>query len=219
MDDQVRSFPEPTLRRLPAYHRFLKVLAARGRPVVSCTHIAEELRLDPTQVRKDIQVTGIVGKPKVGYVVAELIDAIETFLGWKNSSDAFLVGAGHLGTALLGYDGFKEYGLNIVAAFDNSPAKVGTEVQGRKVFPVEDLTDLAQRMHILIGILTVPAEAAQSLADLMVFGGIRAIWNFTPVKLHLPPAIIVENVQLSASLAVLSNKLAESLKADVPQEG
>ena len=219
MDDNVRTFPEPTLRRLPAYHRFLKTLAARGRPVVSCTHIAEELRLDPTQVRKDIQVTGIVGKPKVGYVVGELIDAIETFLGWKNSSDAFLVGVGHLGTALLGYDGFKGFGLNIVAAFDNAPGKVGSLVHGRQVLPIEDLADLSQRMHILIGILTVPAETAQSLADLMVFGGIRAIWNFTPVRLHLPPAIIVENVQLSASLAVLSNKLAESLKADLPQEG
>ncbi|MBN2584206.1 MAG: redox-sensing transcriptional repressor Rex [Planctomycetes bacterium] len=219
MDDNVRAFPEPTLRRLPAYHRFLKTLAARGRPVVSCTHIARELSLDPTQVRKDIQITGIVGKPKVGYFVNELIDAIETFLGWKNSSDAFLVGVGHLGTALLGYNGFKEYGLNIVAAFDNSPAKVGTEVHGRQVLPVEDLTELSQRMHVLIGILTVPADSAQSLADLMVFGGVRAIWNFTPVKLHLPPSIIVENVQLSASLAVLSNKLAESLKADVPQEG
>ncbi|HOI56396.1 MAG TPA: redox-sensing transcriptional repressor Rex [Phycisphaerae bacterium] len=219
MDDNVRAFPEPTLRRLPAYHRFLKILAARGRPVVSCTHIATELGLDPTQVRKDIQVTGIVGKPRVGYLVPELIDAIETFLGWKNSTDAFLVGVGHLGTALLGYGGFREYGLNIVAAFDKSPEKIGTQVHGREVQSVDSMAELAQRMHILIGILTVPADSAQDLADLLVFGGIRAVWNFTPVKLHLPPAIIVENVQLSASLAVLSNKLAESLKADVPQEG
>jgi redox-sensing transcriptional repressor len=218
MEDGIRTFPEPTLRRLPVYHRQLKVFAAEGRTVVSCTPIAEALGLDATQVRKDIQVTGIVGKPKVGYQVDELIAAIETFLGWKNSSDAFLVGVGHLGTALLGYDGFRNHGLNIVAAFDSAAWKVGREIHGRQVLPVEQLAEMGQRMHILIGILTVPADVAQGLANLMVLGGIRAIWNFTPTRLQLPPSIIVENVELSASLAVLSNKLAETMKVDKAQE-
>jgi redox-sensing transcriptional repressor len=207
----VKTAPEPTLRRLPSYHHLLKRLELRGRAVVSCTHIAAELKLDPTQVRKDLAVTGIIGKPKVGYEVPMLVEAIESFLGWNNVSEAFLVGAGSLGSALLGYEGFKHYGLNIIAAFDTAPAKIGTRIHGRQVLSVQKLPDLARRMHILIGILTVPGEAAQAAADLMVSGGIKAIWNFAPAALNVPDDVIVENQELSAGLAVLSSKLSAAL--------
>lgn len=210
--DAIRSAPEPTLRRLPAYHRVLQRLFGRGREVISCTHIAQELNLDPTQVRKDLAVTGIIGKPKVGYEIPALMDAIETYLGWKNVTDAFLVGAGHLGAALMGYQGFGTYGLNIVAAFDADPAKVGTTIHGKEVLPMEKLPNLVERLHLGIGILTVPAAAAQSAANMMILAGIKAIWNFTQVRLQVPPSVIVENEDLSASLAVLSRKLAESLR-------
>jgi len=166
--------PLPSVRRLPAYLRFLQSLKAHGRDVVSCTHIADELGLVSTQVRKDLALTGIVGKPKVGYSVPDLIGAIQEFLGWNNTTDAFLVGAGSLGSALLGYSGFQEYGLNIVAAFDVDPAKIGEDIHGREVFPLEKLHDLALRMHVLIGVLTVPATAAQDVATFMVLSGIRA---------------------------------------------
>jgi redox-sensing transcriptional repressor len=206
--------PLPTIRRLPGYLRFLKTLKARGREVVSCTHIADELALTSIQVRKDLAVTGIVGKPRVGYYVVELIDAIEESLGWKNTSDAFLVGAGSLGSALLGYDGFQEAGLNLVAAFDVNPAKIGTPIHGREVFALERLHDLALRMHVLIGVLTVPASAAQDAATLMVMAGMRAIWNYTPVKLEVPDNVIVEDVKLTSSLAVLSSRLADLLRGE-----
>lgn len=210
--DAAKVAPLPSVRRLPAYLRFLQTLKAHGRDVVSCTHIAEELGLISTQVRKDLAVTGIVGKPKVGYNVPELINAIEEFLGWNNTTDAFLVGAGSLGSALLGYGGFQEYGLNLVAAFDVDPAKVGLDIHGREVFPLEKLHDLALRMHVLIGVLTVPAPAAQDVATYMVLSGIRAIWNYTPVKLEVPESVVVEDVKLASSLAVLSSRLAEQLR-------
>ena len=167
-----------------------------------------------TQVRKDLAVTGIVGKPKVGYSVPQLIEAIQEFLGWNNTTDAFLVGAGSLGRALLGYTGFRDYGLNIVAAFDVDPAKIGLDIHGREVLPLDKLHDLALRMHVLIGVLTVPAAAAQDVATFMVLSGIRAIWNYTPVKLEVPESVVVEDVKLVSSLAVLSSRLAEMLRAE-----
>ena len=207
-----RSASEPTLRRLPTYRRFLEQLHHQGRAFVSCTHIAADLGLDPTQVRKDLAATGIVGKPKVGYQVPMLIAAIDSFLGWDNATEAFLVGAGSLGTALIGYEGFREHGLNVIAAFDVDESKIGEKVRGRAVMPLFKLPNLAQRMHIHLGIITTPAESAQQAADLMIEGGIRAIWNFAPVTLKVPRSVIVENVQLASSLAVLSSKLRSVLR-------
>jgi len=204
----------PTLRRLASYYHCLKQWEGAGRDTVSCTHIAEQLMLDPTQVRKDIEATGLVGKPKVGYSVHSLIGAIEKFLGWDRLSDAFLVGAGNLGAALLGYTRFSRYGLNIVAAFDIAPAKIGGRIQGREVLPLDKLSNLARRMHVAVGIITTPAEVAQTVANLMVAGGIRAIWNFAPVILDVPKDVIIENVSLASSLAVLSSRLARRREAD-----
>jgi redox-sensing transcriptional repressor len=209
MNDKIKNIPRPTLQRLPLYRRDLKQRLAEGNQSVSCTDIAHALGLDPTQVRKDVACTGIVGKPRVGYVVAELLRAIEDFLGWNNTSDAFLVGAGHLGTALIGYEDFRNYGLNIVAAFDVDTRKIGTTIDGREVFALERLADLAQRMHTHIGILCVPAPAAQMVANLMVMAGMEAIWNFAPVRLEVPEEIIVENVDLRASLALLTSRLIQ----------
>ncbi|MBX7257248.1 MAG: redox-sensing transcriptional repressor Rex [Candidatus Hydrogenedentes bacterium] len=207
----VKHIPEPTLRRLPAYHHYLKGLASRGREVVSCSRIGTELRLDPTQVRKDLAATGIIGRPKVGYPVTDLIESIEAFLGWKNVTDAFVVGAGSLGTALIHHQSFNQYGLNIVAAFDKDPEKIGKTICGKEVLAVEKLPSLAARMHVHIGIVTTPADAAQEAADLLVFGGVKAIWNFTPASLTLPESVIVQNEDLFASFAVLSSKLKAAL--------
>jgi redox-sensing transcriptional repressor len=209
-----RSASEPTLRRLPTYRRFLEQLHRQERAVVSCTHIAEALGLDPTQVRKDLAATGIVGKPKVGYQVPMLLAAIDSFLGWDNVTEAFLVGAGSLGTALMGYEGFRDHGLDIVAAFDVDERKQGEKRRGRAVMPVSKLPNLAQRMHIHLGVITTPAEGAQEAADLMVEGGIRAIWNFAPVSLKVPEGVIVENVELASSLAVLSSRLKNVLRTE-----
>jgi redox-sensing transcriptional repressor len=121
-----------------------------------------------------------------------------------------------LGRALLGYQGFQEYGLRLIAGFDIEPAKIGREVHGKKVYALEQLADLASEMNVRIGVLTVPAAAAQYCAKLMVQANIRAIWNYTPVTLEVPPTVIVEDVKLSASLAVLSSRLAELLRRERP---
>jgi redox-sensing transcriptional repressor len=203
----VYGVPEPTLRRLPMYHQYLKNIEAENIAFISCTAISKDLDLVPIQVRKDIEITGITGKPKVGYSVRELIDSIEEFLGWQNTSNAFLAGAGSLGAAILGYQGFKEYGLDILAAFDSDPKKQGTTIHGKKVFGLKKMADLIKRMKVKIGILTVPAPSAQETADIMIAAGIRAIWNFAPVKLNAPAGVIIHNENLAASLAVLSKKL------------
>jgi redox-sensing transcriptional repressor len=208
-----RLIPEPTLRRLPRYHHYLADLRAQGVKAVSCTTIGEAIHLQPVQVRKDLQLTGIVGKPKVGYDLEELLAAIESFLGWNNVNDAFLVGAGDLGSALLGYEKFSKLGLSIVAAFDANPAKVGRKIHGKLVLPMHKLPDLVRRMAIHIGIITTPAEGAQQVADLLVEGGVRAIWNFAPTTLRVPKDVIVHNEDLYYSLATLSCKLSTALKA------
>jgi redox-sensing transcriptional repressor len=211
-----KTVPEPTLRRLPLYHRFLKDLQAARQEFVSCTDIGLELDLDPTQVRKDLESIGVAGRPRIGYVLAGVVDKLEDFLGWKNTNDAFLAGAGSMGSALLGYNKFEQCGLKIVAAFDLDPSKIGAQIHGKHVLPLGKLTDLARRMHILIGIVTVPAAEAQGVADMMVAGGIRAIWNFAPVRLRVPEHIIVHNEDLYCSLASLSQKLSKSLRAGGP---
>jgi redox-sensing transcriptional repressor len=209
-----RIVSEPTLKRLPLYHRFLKELLQREQEAVSCTDIGEELKLDPTQVRKDLEAAGIAGRPRIGYATAAVVDGIEVFLGWKKVSEAFLVGAGSMGSALLGYRKFEECGLKIVAAFDSDPAKIGRKIHGKHVLALNKLADLTQRMHVLIGIITVPAAEAQAVADALVAGGVRAIWNFAPVRLRVPEPIIVHNEDLYCSLASLSQKLAQALEAN-----
>ncbi len=209
----LKPIPEPTLRRLPIYYQYLKKMRDEQKvDYISCTRIGNDLNIIPIQVRKDLAITDAVGKPKLGYTVSELVTTIEDFLGWNNTTDAYLVGVGNLGTALLGYQGFKEYGLNIIAAFDKDEAKVGSEIAGKKVLPVSKLPDMIKRMGIKIGILTVPAQAAQELADSMVKAGIQAIWNFSPIKVLAPPGVIVQHENLASSLVVLSKKLAHTSK-------
>lgn len=215
----VTGIPQPSLNRLPQYHHYLSELQGKGIGRVSCSLIGTDLNLVPVQVRKDLQYTGIVGKPKTGYSVPELIHAIESFLGWNNVNEAFLVGAGNLGTALLGHERFSNFGLSIVAAFDADPEKIGQWVHGKAVLPLEKLADLAQRMSIHLGIITAPAEYAQNIADEMIKGGIQAIWNFAPVRIKVPAHIIVHNEDLYSSLASLSWKLARRYQVPIQQDG
>jgi redox-sensing transcriptional repressor len=201
--------PPASLRRLPQYLRLLRTWEAEGRATISCTPIAEHFDQDPTQVRKDLALVGVGGRPKVGYDLAELADGIERFLGWDNATDAFLVGAGNLGSALLGYRGFATSGLTILAAFDVDPAKAGLRIAGRPVYPLSKLANLVERMHVRLGVLCVPENSAETAARAMVDAGLCAIWNFTPVRLDLGEAVIVEDVDLSQSLAVLSHRLRQ----------
>jgi redox-sensing transcriptional repressor len=207
------SVPEPTLRRLPKYYHYLRRVQGTGQEIISATQMAEDLGIHHTQVRKDLAATGSQGKPKVGHRVEDLLVSIEAFLNWNNFSEAFLVGAGNLGSALLGYTDFEKAGIRIVAAFDSNPLKVGGRVHGVEVFPMAQFEHRALERHIAIGIITVPADRAQQIAETMVRSGLQAIWNFAPITLDLPEEIIVENVELYASLAIFSRKLEERRKA------
>ncbi|QOR34286.1 redox-sensing transcriptional repressor Rex [Clostridium sp. 'deep sea'] len=215
--DQCKSdliaIPEPTLRRLPIYYKFLKMKFKEQDQYVSTTTIASGLGLKSIQVRKDLQVTGAIGKPKIGYHIETLITAIENCLGYNNVKDTLLVGTGHLGLALLGYQGFEEYGLNIVAGFDTDPEKIGKMHVGKRIYDLEKFSKLTKRLKIQIGIITTPANVAQRVCDLMVESGIKAIWNFAPVRLKVPDYIIVQNQNMTSSLAVLSKQLLESKRS------
>jgi redox-sensing transcriptional repressor len=206
---RVREAGNASLRRMPLYYRLLQQMVADGEHFVSSSHIGKNLGLDPTQVRKDIEITGVAGKPKVGFVIADLLRSIETFLGWDRPKEAVLAGAGSLGSALLRYERFREYGISIVAAFDTDPQKVGNPIGGKEVFLLDSLPGRAQRMGVHLGVITTPPRAAQRVADLMVEGGIRAIWNFAPVHLRVPGHVIVHYEDLCHSLASLSFRLAK----------
>ena len=214
-EKELLNVSKATIGRLPAYHRYLQEKLAAGEKTVSSTAIAEDLHLNAVQVRKDLSaIAREAGKPKLGFAVADLIADIDRFLGYDNLNDAVLVGVGGLGKALAGYVGFKNYGLNIVAAFDADPARVGTTVGGIKVFPADELARLVRRLNVLIGIVAVPREAAQGVADELIKGGVRAIWNFAPVHLNVPENIAVKNEDMAASLAILSKRLGEILNSE-----
>ncbi len=195
------------VRRLPAYLQMLRVLQGEGQEYVSGTVLASTHSLEPVIVRKDLAVTGAVGVPRRGFRVAELIPAIEKFLGWDNQAKAVLAGVGNLGAALLGYRGFEELGLRIAGAFDSDPGKIGTWVHGRKVQSIKQLEPFVRRGSIQLGVLTVPSGAAQATADVMVRAGIRGIWNFTPVQLKLPEEVVSHKENLAEGLALLSHRL------------
>jgi len=209
-----RNISDTTLRRLAAYYKVLQEILLAGTPTVSASGIARVLKLDASQVRKDIEATGIIGKPKVGYPLPVLIRWIEDFLGWNNSKQAVLAGAGNLGSALLGYRKFRELGMDIVAAFDDDPQKVGRTIHGKQVFPPDQLPSFALNAHIHLGVIAVPASAAQATAALMLAGGIRAIWNFAPVHLRVPDFVVVRNEDLYDSIASLTFKLEKQMAAE-----
>ena len=143
--------PRSSLKRLPLYLHQLENLMAQQVEYVSCTQLAKEFDFDSIMVRKDIEMTGAVGTARIGFKVVSLIGSIKNFLGWDTQQDAFLVGVGNLGKAILGYKDFNKYGLNVVAAFDNVPKKVGTKVFGVEVLPTIKFVNLARRMHIYVG--------------------------------------------------------------------
>ncbi|WRS28195.1 redox-sensing transcriptional repressor Rex [Oscillospiraceae bacterium MB08-C2-2] len=208
------------LKRMPYYLQYLQRLQAQGTEFVAAPAIAESLGLNEVQVRKDFAaVSTAKGKPKVGFRVSELIASMKTLLGHDNVDQAVLVGVGSLGTALLSYKGFQDYGIQIVAAFDTDERVFGSKIRGKKVFPSEMLSEICRRLGVHIGIIAVPAEQAQMACDQLVAGGVLAIWNFAPVHLSAPKNILVQNENMAASLALLSKHLQETFDRLVIAEG
>lgn len=199
--------PIPTVKRFPSYLRILRQCQNEGMEFISATVLADELGLKPIQVRKDISYTGIEGKPKVGFIVTELIDYITHSLGWDSSSEALIVGEGNLGKAITMYEGFAAYGLSIVAAFDSDPNKIGMKVGSLIVKSTDELKDFIANSGIKIAVITVPANSAQSVADELVSYGIKGIWNFAPKDLKIPADVVMQRTDLATSFAVLSVKM------------
>ena len=197
----------PTIRRLPSYLHIIEDAHRNGQKFISGTVIAQELDLEPIQVRKDLAITGIVGKPRIGFPVAELIGAIYAFLYWNQDHRAVVVGAGNLATALMGYPEFPRRGLSLVAAFDVDPAKVGRSINGTPVYSLDEIGRRLPTLQSSVAILTVPSSSAQAVAEQIIEAGISAIWNFTNVKLKVPSGVIVQKEDLSSGYAVLSVKI------------
>lgn len=204
-----KTFNLQMIKRLPLYVNALKKLRATGVEYISTTALVKEMKLETMLVRKDLAGLGIPGRQKLGYKVNELLIAIDGYLGWNRYGEAFLVGAGALGSALLGYKQLEEYGLNIVAAFDVADSKIGKEIHGKTVLHISKLPNLAKRMGIRSAILTVPPESAQVVADMLVMAGIRGIWNFSTKELHLPDQVVCHNENIAGGLAAFSFKLKE----------
>jgi len=212
MGDKVLKLP--SVRRLPVYlHKLLEMRRA-GQDIVATPELAKYMQCSEIAVRKDLAFTGAVGQPGVGYRIKDVIDAIRSCLNWDRPHEAVLAGAGSLGTALMGYDGFDEYGLNIIAAFDADPAKIGGTVRGRQIFDVRRLPELCAKLQVPLGIICVPARAAQEVADLMVRGGVKAIWSFANVQLTVPDEVAVQREVIAGGLAELSVKLRRSGDAE-----
>ncbi len=206
--------PEQTLRRVPQYHQILAGLATGGTRYVSSRQLAMHFGIDDTQVRKDVSLIGYKGKPKAGYSVEGLKNAIEEFLGINYENTAILVGVGHLGSALSQYPGLAQYGLRLVAVFDNDPAKIGNVVGGFTVLPMEGLERVVRSFDIGIAIIAVPRDAAQGVADRIVAHGIRAIWNFAPTRLTVSPGVVVRDENIALGLAILSHYVKRRNQAE-----
>ena len=197
----------PSVRRLPTYLHKLMEMRKSGQDIVATPELARYMRCSEIAVRKDLAITGAVGQPGVGYRIKDVIEAIRSYLHWDVQCEAVLVGAGSLGAALMGYDGFEEYGLKILAAFDAAPAKIGGTLHGRQIFDVKRLPELCRKLQVALGIICVPAQYAQEVADLLVQGGVRGIWNFANVRLAVPDEVVVQREVIAGGLAELSVKL------------
>ncbi len=207
-----REISKAVLKRLPGYLTYLKSMPQDGSIYISATALANALGMGEVQVRKDLAAVSSGGRPKIGYLRQNLIDDIEQFLGYDNTTDAVLIGAGRLGQALLGYSGFEAYGLNILAAFDIAPTADMTE-DGKLILPMDRLEVFCKGHKVLMGIITVPAANAQQVCDQLIAIGIKAIWNFAPVHLEVPSHILVQNENMATSLALLSMHLQAQMKA------
>lgn len=204
-----RAIAEPTLRRLPWYLAHVKLQLAEGRRYISSTAIAREVGVEQAVVAKDLSSVDIHGRTRVGYRVQELVDGLEALLGFTENHRAVLIGVGNLGRALLSDKGLQQFGLEIVAGFDVDPDIVGQSIEGIQVYAIAELANVKQQKATPIAILTVPISEAQSTADLLVTLGFSAIWNFTPIRIHIPQGVVVQDASIYAQLALIFTRMRE----------
>ena len=201
-----KDIPVISLQRLPVYLNYLKGLPSKDK-FVSSKSIAEALDMGEVLVRKDLAYTSAVGKPRVGYVTGELIEALEDYLCCNGKRCAVLVGAGALGRAVLSYGGFANYGIEIDAAFDSDPEKTGTEIAGKRVLSADEMESEVKRLGAELAILCVPASCAQEVADRLCGCGVTALLNFAPVLIKVKDGVVVRHIDVAANLAILSSMI------------
>lgn len=199
--------PEPALRRLPWYLSYVKLLKSQGETIVSSTRIAKKIDVSASQIAKDLSYVDINGKTRVGYEIDDLINVLESFLGFTNTHTAVVFGVGSLGAALLSDSGLEQFGLKIIAGYDVNPTVINHAIHNIPVFHSNEFIERNKEMKAEIGVLTVPPGAAQEVSDYMIRGGVKAVWNFTPFRIRVPEGIVLQNTSLYAHLAVMFNRL------------
>ena len=204
--------PVPTLERLATYLRYLVDLEATQVETISSTEVEKQTGINAAQFRKDLSYFGEFGKPGVGYNVIELQDRIARILRIDRKQSVLVLGAGNLGSALVGYPGLGEHKFDVVGVFDASPQKIGTQLWGLEVADIRQLRELNADFGAKIAMVAVPASAAQSVAEEAVHAGVRALLNFAPIILKVPNRIVVRNVSFLQELAVLSYHLAVDVR-------
>lgn len=190
--------------RLSTYNRVLDKLDREGVEIISSEELGERTGYSAAQIRKDLSFFGEFGQVGKGYYVKELKDAISQILGLDKTWNVALVGAGNLGSALLAYPGFRERGFKIVAVFDNDLRKIGKKWEDVILHDISEIAEKVKEKEIQIGIIAVPAEAAQGVANMLVSSGIRAILNFAPVRIVVPEEVELRSAELSSELECLS---------------
>ncbi len=202
-------FPDTVINRLTLYHCILTDYIKNNVENITSSAIAGLLKIDDSQVRKDISLLKNTGKSRVGYNVLELKNSIEKTLGFERPKNAFIVGAGNLGMALANYNNFADYGLNVVALFDNDTKKIGGKIKEKQIYDIEKLPELAEELSIEMAILTVPMNSAQKIADFLVESNIKYIWNFSPTVLVVPKEVEVWNENLMGNFLQFSYKIGK----------
>lgn len=192
---------------MPWYLAYVSLLREMKVEYVSSTQISRELKVDPSQIAKDLSFLDIRGKTRIGYEVALLEHKLEEFLGFRREHRAVIVGVGSLGGALMQDSGLSRYGLQIVAGFDVDPEITGKNRHGLPAYDVSELTAKVRELQVGIGILTVPVEHAQATADRLIEAGVKAIWNFTPYRICVPDGVVISNTSIYAHLAVMYNRM------------
>lgn len=199
-----QTISKATIDRLPLYYRTLRLAQDDGMDIISSDELGRRLELTPEQIRKDLALFGQFGKKGVGYYVNELKFNVGKILGLDNHWNIAIVGIGHLGVALANYQNFIALGFNLVALFDNDPNVIGKTVNHVKVKSIDELQSCAKNLKIDIGVIAVPAQFAQQVADKLVKANIKGIWNFAPVKMRVPEDVKIVNEDLSVGLSRLS---------------
>ena len=206
-DDNRIILPEPTIRRLPWYLSYVRMLDNLHVDYVSSTQISKELNVQSSQIAKDLSFLNIRGKTRIGYEVHSLVTELEDFLGFNQHHDAVVIGTGSLGTALMQDHGLEHYGLNIVAGFDVRDEVIGKHLEGLPVYDIKDLPAWQREHGVSIAILTVSVERAQEAADMAIASGIPALWNFTPYRIKAPENVVIANTSIYAHLAIIYNRM------------